>query len=186
MAFNWGKFQVNPQNIYLWCEFKNHWFRIAAATLRDNVIGGIPLRWDHNERDCVSNHQPHGCLLNHSFRPRSKKISKLRVTGLCHGEFPAQRASNAENVPIWWRHHVHDTDHMYHDILVTRHKSQVSQHGLSWSSPYSHRKICNHHGQLSRSTPNPCRGVNVCWIVYNIEIRWFKYPSSQDCALPFQ
>ena len=21
------------------------------------------------------------------------------------GEFPAQRASNAENVPIWWRHH---------------------------------------------------------------------------------
>ena len=23
------------------------------------------------------------------------------------GEFPAQRASNAENVSIWWRHHVH-------------------------------------------------------------------------------
>ena len=23
------------------------------------------------------------------------------------GEFPAQMASNAENVPIWWRHHVH-------------------------------------------------------------------------------
>ena len=22
------------------------------------------------------------------------------------GEFPAQRASNAENVAIWWRHHV--------------------------------------------------------------------------------
>ena len=40
----------------------------------------------------------------------SKKISKLRVTGLCEGnlpvtcEFPAQRASNAENVSIWWRH----------------------------------------------------------------------------------
>ena len=41
-----------------------------------------------------------------------KKTSKLRVTGLCvgnspvTGEFPAQRASNAENVSIWWRHHV--------------------------------------------------------------------------------
>ena len=40
-----------------------------------------------------------------------KKISKLRVTGLCAvnspetGEFPAQRTSNAENVSIWWRHH---------------------------------------------------------------------------------
>ena len=22
------------------------------------------------------------------------------------GEFPAQRASNAENISIWWRHHV--------------------------------------------------------------------------------
>ena len=44
-------------------------------------------------------------------RRRSKKTSKLRVTGLCvgtspeTGEFPAQRASNAENVSIWWRHH---------------------------------------------------------------------------------
>ena len=40
-----------------------------------------------------------------------KKTSKLRVTGFCvgnspvTGEFPAQRASNADNVSIWWRHH---------------------------------------------------------------------------------
>ena len=40
-----------------------------------------------------------------------KKPSKLRVTGLCAvnspgtSEFPAQMASNAENVSIWWRHH---------------------------------------------------------------------------------
>ena len=44
-------------------------------------------------------------------RRRWNKTSKLRVPGLCEGnspvtgEFPAQRASNAENVPIWWRHH---------------------------------------------------------------------------------
>ena len=43
---------------------------------------------------------------------RSKKILKLRVTGLCAeispvtGEFPAQMASYTENVSIWWRHHV--------------------------------------------------------------------------------
>ena len=42
---------------------------------------------------------------------RWQKTSKLRVTGLCAGsspgtgEFPVQRASNAENVSIWWRHH---------------------------------------------------------------------------------
>ena len=44
-------------------------------------------------------------------RYRSKKTSKLRVTGLCEGnsqvtsEFPTQRASNIENVSIWWHHH---------------------------------------------------------------------------------
>ena len=71
----------------------------------------LTLQWRHNEPDCVSNHQPHDCLLNRLFRRRSKKTSKLRVTGLCAGnspgtgEFPAQRASNAENFSIWWRHH---------------------------------------------------------------------------------
>ena len=70
------------------------------------------LRWHHNGGDSVSNNQPHDCLLNRLFRRRSKKTSKLRVTGLCAGnspgtgEFPAQMASNAENVSIWWRHHV--------------------------------------------------------------------------------
>ena len=42
----------------------------------------LPLRWRHNGRDSVSNHQPHDCLLNRLFRRRSKKTSKLRVTGL--------------------------------------------------------------------------------------------------------
>ena len=70
------------------------------------------LRWRHNDHAGVSNHQPHECLLNRLFRRKSKKTSKLRVTGLCAGnspgtgEFPAQMASYAENVSIWWRHHV--------------------------------------------------------------------------------
>ena len=70
------------------------------------------LMWRHNGRDGVPNHQPHDCLLKRLFWRRSKKTSKLRVTGLCAGnspmtgEFHAQMASNAENVSIWWRHHV--------------------------------------------------------------------------------
>ena len=46
------------------------------------------------------------------FRRRSKKTSKLRVTGLCAGnspatgQLPAQMASYVKNVSIWWRHHV--------------------------------------------------------------------------------
>ena len=47
-----------------------------------------PLHWRHNDHDGVSNHQPHGCLLNRLFRRRSKKTSKLLVTGLCVGNSP--------------------------------------------------------------------------------------------------
>ena len=80
------------------------------------------LRWRHNDHAGVSNHQPHGCLLNRLFSRKSKKTSKLRVTGLCAGnspgtgEFPAQMASYAENVSIWWRHH----DLTYSSSYVTR------------------------------------------------------------------
>ena len=78
------------------------------ARRRDNVC---PLQWRHNECDSVSNHQPHDCLLNRLIMHRLKKTAKLRVIGLCvgnspvTGEFPAQKANNAKNVSIWWRHH---------------------------------------------------------------------------------
>ena len=48
-------------------------------------------------------YQPYDCLINPLFMRRSKKTSKLRVTGLCSGnspgtsEFPAQMASWVNN-----------------------------------------------------------------------------------------
>ena len=46
------------------------------------------LQWRRNGLDGVSNHQPHHCLLSRLFGRRSKKTSKLRVTGLCAGNSP--------------------------------------------------------------------------------------------------
>ena len=43
------------------------------------------LQWRLNGRDGDSNLQPHDCLLNRLFRLRSKKTSKLRVTGFVQG-----------------------------------------------------------------------------------------------------
>ena len=80
----------------------------------------------HSGRDSVSNYQPHHCLLNRLFRRRSKETSKLRVSGLCAGnspvtgEFPAQMASNAENVSIWWRHHEKISDRGHYSKWPTR------------------------------------------------------------------
>ena len=74
------------------------WFYKSA------LISEITLQRRHNGRNGVSNHQHHHCLLNRLFRRKSNKTPKLRVTGLCvetslvTGEFPAQRASNADDV----------------------------------------------------------------------------------------
>ena len=107
-----------------WLKFKNFVLEdpFDSMTVFDSSVLGNSLapnrHWtnawtnsSHNGRAGLSSHQPHDCWLKCLFRRRSKKTSKLRVTGLCDGnssgtgEFPAQMASNAENVSIWWFHH---------------------------------------------------------------------------------
>ena len=46
------------------------------------------LQWRHNGRDDVSNHRHLDGSINRLVRCRSKKTSKLRVTGLCEGNSP--------------------------------------------------------------------------------------------------
>ena len=84
------------------------WYAEYSIECTRSFITSLQIR--HNGRDGVSNHQRLECLFNRLFRCSSKKTSKLRVTVRCEGnspatgEFPAQMASNAENVSIWWRH----------------------------------------------------------------------------------
>ena len=99
-------------------DFNLHLFRRHSGLIMIVVppekqdIWCLALQWSYNERDGVSNHQPHDCLLNRLFKAQIKETSKLLVTDLyagnspVTGEFPAQMASNAENVSIWWRHHL--------------------------------------------------------------------------------
>ena len=63
-------------------------FKCGVFSFISGLICSNSLHWRHNDHDGVSNHQPHGCLLNRLFRRRSKKTSKLRVTGLCVGNSP--------------------------------------------------------------------------------------------------
>ena len=89
----WSYYVPHKNALLEWC--------VPISHNNDVIMSGIASQ----------NHQPHDCLLNCLFRRRWKKPSKLRVTSLCAGnspvtgEFPAQKASNAENVSIWWRHH---------------------------------------------------------------------------------
>ena len=118
-----------------WCTIL-HWNGLQLGVWDYSYINyaatHFTLQWRHNGCDGVSHHQPHYCLLNRLFRPISEKTSKLRVTGLCvgnspkTGEFPAQRASNADNVSIWWRHH----DSLI--LLVLRPEYSGTNTQISW------------------------------------------------------
>ena len=70
------------------------------------------LQWCHNERHGVSNLRHLHCFSQQFVQVHIKQnIKAPRITCLCEGNppvtdgFPSQRASNAENVSIWWRHH---------------------------------------------------------------------------------
>ena len=95
------------------------------------------LQGRHNECNVVSNHQHLDCLLHHLFRHRSKETSKLCITGLWEGnslvttEFSTQRASNVENVSIWWCHHdivepSHYLNQCWFDIYHKQYSSAIS------------------------------------------------------------
>ena len=145
----WHWLSLTMYNTQVW------WFWKARVQLtgegvhlRDSSMWYLyALWWRHNECDGVSNHQLRDCLLSRLFRRKSKKTSKLRVTGLCvgnssvTGEFPAQRASNVENVSIWWRHHacwwpslypVHVRDRILFRCFWAKYSGENSQYHGCW------------------------------------------------------
>ena len=105
------------------------------------------LRWRHNDHAGVSNHEPYGCLLNRLLRHRSKKTSKLRVTGLCVGNSPG---------PVNSPHKGPVTRKMFPFDDVIMKKSVINRLGIS---PGGH--ICGVGSQItSNSTvcPTACSG----------------------------
>ena len=129
------------------------------------------LHWRHDGRDSVSNHQPHDCLLNRLFRRRSKKTLKLRVTGLCAGnspvtgEFPAQMASNAENISIWWRHPDDDATHNNHRHLPKL--RGICRVNSLWPSDaiWRHRTRSTLVQSLACCLTAPSHYLNQCWLI---------------------
>ena len=77
---------------------------VFAEATQTIILQWCPLwaRWGLKSPASRSDTQP--------FVPAQIK-ENIRVTGLCEGNppvtggFPSQRASNAKNVPIWWRQH---------------------------------------------------------------------------------
>ena len=115
MSNRWQAISRTNVEPALWCIYATWDIYRIVVWLNPRLVTpdtNFPLLWCHNKNNGISNHQPYDCLFIRRFRVRSKKTPTLRPTGLCAGnspvtgEFPIQRASNAVNVSIWWRHHV--------------------------------------------------------------------------------
>ena len=63
----------------------NSWSFYSVLVLRGL---NMSLQWCHNEPDGISYHWLLSCFLSHLFQRRSKRTSKLCVTGLCEGNPP--------------------------------------------------------------------------------------------------
>ena len=144
-------YALSQWEIMLQCNIVSHW--LDANTKWSLGLCHISsLQWRHKGRDGISNCQPPHCLLNRLFRHRSKKASKLRVTGLCvwnspvTGEFPAQMASNAGIVSIRWRHHA---------WRIANESSQVfGRNTISGPSTYSNGVSNIVHGIMVKTATN--------------------------------
>ena len=140
-GFPWWRHQMETFSTLLAICAGNSPFPGEFPTQRP-VTRSFDITLTHNDHGGVSNHQSHGCLLNRLFRSRSKKTSKLRVTCLCAGnspgtgEFPAQKASYAENVSIWWRHH-----DVYFDL---RPNKRLSKQSWGWWFETPSRPLWRH------------------------------------------
>ena len=66
--------------------------------------------------------------------PIKEHVEAPRHWPLCWestGGFPSQRASKAENVSIWWRHHgSHSNDFQLHGMAYTETQSWLTPYGI--------------------------------------------------------
>ena len=151
--FQWGSLASSTINSGL-----PEWSLLHSVFSCPLSVPRLTLRW-HYERDGVSNHERFDCLLNCLFRHRSKKTSKLRVTGLCEGNPPvtggflSQRASNAENVSIWWRHRDEEA------VTVTPLSSQVASEDIVSITSSDELMISSHCGTAELLHPHKILGL---------------------------
>ena len=121
------------------------------------LVLSYSLLWRHNEHDSVSNHQPRGCLLNRLFRRRSKKTSKLRVTGLCVGNSPGP-VNSPHKGPVTRKMFPFD------DVIMfqTRFMHFMKSPRYTWNQ----RQNCRHFADGLSNAFNDCRLLYFDWHLF--------------------
>ena len=97
-----------------------------------NALWNI-TKWRHNERHGVSNHRYLDCLLNRLLKRISKTHQSSASLAFVSG-FRSQRASDGENVSLWWRHHIHGVV-SWRGVVPLKKASYAELWCFLWSAP---------------------------------------------------
>ena len=125
------------------------------------------ITWIHNERDGVSNHLCLDCSLNRFFRARSKKTSKLHVTGLCDKGVVTRKMFPFDDVI------------MENCITPSSCQSKLACHGYCWN-PTAKRSIYIHHDDVIKYKHFPRHWPFVRGIHGH---RWIPHTKTSDAEL---
>ena len=124
---------------------------------------------DHNDRNSISNHQRFDCLLKRLLRHRSKKTSKLCITGLCEGNSPVT-GETPNKGPVRRKMFPFDDVIMHyriHEILWI-----MNQYNRAWMNNYTHMG-CNSFPNLGKL---PLKSVHG-WVITHNMLQWIAYLS---------
>ena len=138
---------------------------IHALTFAEHALTS---QWRHNGCDSVSK-SPASRLFTQPF---IQTQIKENIKAPCHwplcgeftgtGEFPAQMASNAENVSIWWRYHAvclwmrNYIPHKTMDMTTEPYPNLINKRGVKYVSNLIRRMLTSPNGNIFRVTGHLC------------------------------
>ena len=143
----------------------------------------VSLQWRHNGHDGVSNHQPNDCLFYHLFKHRSKKTSKLRVTGICEGNSP-ETGEFPHKGPVTRKMFPFDDVIMLVELRVmpkyTRGKGR--KHGSGWNiwSVVRGARMCGAALRPRQNCRNYTDDISKC--IFEWKCSNFAYDSVEVCS----
>ena len=130
------------------------------------------------------------------FQAQIKENIKALHHWLLCGEFtvdrwiPRTKASNAENVSIWWRHHAHSVPFIHSEFKIRHARGTIINHVPRHLSRPLYFAPCSNCSQSHSKNPctlwskviighNTCvtcvlKTIN-CWCVYFNDLSWYAY-----------
>ena len=112
--------------MFIWCIYsmgRSTWIYLCGGLLDPNCSASFQRAMHYNDvimREMASQITSFTIVYSSVYSGADKRKHQSSAS-LVTDEFPTQKASNAENVSIWWRHHDQRQCSVYRDCKSGRH-----------------------------------------------------------------